>query len=415
MSYKPEISSLVGLWTYRSFIADPDLATAFNDLEFGRANIKVDEAPFGIFRGRIYDTGWALELNGSIQYGTPFQVRFQGKGIVGGEEWIYDYLGYVVAPAEWRGPAAGDRRDDRSDDPPLEQRNGDRAGGRGRPVDCRPTGQPLLTASRAMRSRPGMCAIGILSRALRRDRRGRRPRRCGDRAGSTRRRSLAPRRRGCGAPWRLRVWRGAYAQRLAAPRTTRGRGGLPRRRTLALARHTLLLGEAKHPSTTRRSSTHWARDGGLTADGLMPCSCGRPSPEGRPSTKVRRWRPSRRRIGGDGRVLTTQAAGGGTMSLNAAFLVDRMGRRATLAPRLCARVTYLDRLVGLAVLFTSPPATDGLTLVEACEEGWWYSFAVSGPRRLVVLMSDSDLLKMHRSGGAGTRWHESLARDASHL
>ena len=65
MSYKPEISSLVGLWTYRSFLADPDLATAFNDLEFGRGNIKVDEAPFGIFRGRIYDTGWALDLNGS--------------------------------------------------------------------------------------------------------------------------------------------------------------------------------------------------------------------------------------------------------------------------------------------------------------------------------------------------------------
>ena len=102
VSYKPEIGSLVGLWTYRSFLADPDLATAFNDLEFGRGNIKVDEAPFGVFRGRIYDTGWALELNGSIQYGTPFQVRFQGKGIVGGEEWIYDYLGYVVAP----GPTA---------------------------------------------------------------------------------------------------------------------------------------------------------------------------------------------------------------------------------------------------------------------------------------------------------------------
>ncbi len=108
-------------------------------------------------------------------------------------------------------------------------------------------------------------------------------------------------------------------------------------------------------------------------------------------------------------VLVTQAAGGGTMSLNAAFLVDATGRRATLARRLGARVTYLDRLVGLAVLFTSPPATDGLTLVEACEEGWWYSFAVSGPRRLVVLMSDSDLLKAHRLA-VPDRWHESLAR-----
>jgi hypothetical protein len=98
VSYKPEIGSLVGVWTYRSFLADPDLATAFNALEFGRGNIRVDDAPFGVFRGRIFDTGWALELSGSIQYGTPFQVRFQGKGVVGGEEWIYDYQGYVIAP-----------------------------------------------------------------------------------------------------------------------------------------------------------------------------------------------------------------------------------------------------------------------------------------------------------------------------
>src|SRR5262249_2684263 len=70
VSYKPEIGSLVGVRTYRSFLADPDLATAFNALEFGRGNIRVDDAPMGILRGRIYDTGWALELSGSIQYGT---------------------------------------------------------------------------------------------------------------------------------------------------------------------------------------------------------------------------------------------------------------------------------------------------------------------------------------------------------
>jgi hypothetical protein len=42
------------------------------------------------------DTGWGLACNGSINYGYPNVVRFQGKGIVGGEEWIYDYLGFVV-------------------------------------------------------------------------------------------------------------------------------------------------------------------------------------------------------------------------------------------------------------------------------------------------------------------------------
>ena len=98
MSQKPNIGSLVGIWTYRSFNNDPNLAADFNSLEFGRANLRIDEAPFGVFKGLIYGTGWSLELNGSINYGDPFSVRFQGKGVVGGEEWIYDYLGYAIRP-----------------------------------------------------------------------------------------------------------------------------------------------------------------------------------------------------------------------------------------------------------------------------------------------------------------------------
>jgi hypothetical protein len=89
---------LLGIWTYRSFLNDPDLSTKFNDLEFGRGNISVDEAPMNEFKGRIYDVGWQLDLKGSITYGNPFTVRFQGKGVVGGEEWIYDYVGYVIRP-----------------------------------------------------------------------------------------------------------------------------------------------------------------------------------------------------------------------------------------------------------------------------------------------------------------------------
>ena len=108
-------------------------------------------------------------------------------------------------------------------------------------------------------------------------------------------------------------------------------------------------------------------------------------------------------------VLVTRREGSGTTSLDAAFLVDATGRRATLARRLGARVKYFDRLVGLAVLFTSPSVTDGLTLVEACEEGWWYSFAMPGPRRLVVLMSDSDLLKTRRLA-VPDRWLEVLSQ-----
>lgn len=29
-------------------------------------------------------------------FGSPMQLRFQGKGLVGGEEWVYDYVGWLV-------------------------------------------------------------------------------------------------------------------------------------------------------------------------------------------------------------------------------------------------------------------------------------------------------------------------------
>jgi hypothetical protein len=98
MAQNPNIGSLVGIWTYRSLLNDPDLATGFDKLEFGRGNIRIDDAPMGVFKGLIYDTGWSLDLNGAIGYGTPWSVRFQGTGNVGGEQWIYDYTGYVVPP-----------------------------------------------------------------------------------------------------------------------------------------------------------------------------------------------------------------------------------------------------------------------------------------------------------------------------
>jgi hypothetical protein len=98
MSQTPNIGSLKGKWTYRSFLNDPDLSTQFNDIEFGRGTITIDDAPMGVFQGRIGGPGWSLALNGSINYGDPYSVRFQGKGVVGGEEWIYDYIGYAIKP-----------------------------------------------------------------------------------------------------------------------------------------------------------------------------------------------------------------------------------------------------------------------------------------------------------------------------
>lgn len=87
----------IGKWTYRSLLNDPDLNQDFNKLEFGRGTIEIKEAPMQILTGVIGGPGWSLALKGSREYGTPMRVRFQGVGTVGGEQWIYDYEGYLVA------------------------------------------------------------------------------------------------------------------------------------------------------------------------------------------------------------------------------------------------------------------------------------------------------------------------------
>ena len=86
----------VGAWTYRSLLNDPDINTQFNDLEFGRGTIVIEDAAEEVLTGTIGGPGWSLKLYGSRGYGSPAQVRFQGKGLVGGEEWIYDYIGWLV-------------------------------------------------------------------------------------------------------------------------------------------------------------------------------------------------------------------------------------------------------------------------------------------------------------------------------
>jgi hypothetical protein len=85
-----------GSWTYRSLLNDPDPSTPFDKLEFGLGTIVIDDAPSELLTGSIGGPGWSLALRGSRSYGSPAQVRFQGKGLVGGEEWIYDYVGWLV-------------------------------------------------------------------------------------------------------------------------------------------------------------------------------------------------------------------------------------------------------------------------------------------------------------------------------
>jgi FtsP/CotA-like multicopper oxidase with cupredoxin domain/peroxiredoxin len=87
---------IVGKWTYRSFISDPNLNTEPNKLLFGSGTLDLSQPAPDRLGGTIGGDGWQLTLSGEVRSGSPVTIRFQGRGVVNGEEWVYDYLGYVV-------------------------------------------------------------------------------------------------------------------------------------------------------------------------------------------------------------------------------------------------------------------------------------------------------------------------------
>ena len=94
----------VGTWSYRSFYNDPDLSkdSDINPLLLGDGTLTITSPAPATLGGTIGGSlgkgkgNWLLNLRGSIGYGSPGQVRFQGVGTVGAEEWIYDYIGWLV-------------------------------------------------------------------------------------------------------------------------------------------------------------------------------------------------------------------------------------------------------------------------------------------------------------------------------
>jgi flavin-dependent dehydrogenase len=80
---------------------------------------------------------------------------------------------------------------------------------------------------------------------------------------------------------------------------------------------------------------------------------------------------------------------------HAKFLVDATGRASTIARRQGAKRLVVDRLVSVLGFFT--PCTphvsaDSFTLIEAVEDGWWYSARLPDARFVIAYLSDSDLI-----------------------
>jgi flavin-dependent dehydrogenase len=91
------------------------------------------------------------------------------------------------------------------------------------------------------------------------------------------------------------------------------------------------------------------------------------------------------------------ATSGGEETVSAAFAIDAGGRAAGLARQIGARRRVTDRLVcGWVQGFARPMGRgSGLTVVEAAEEGWWYTAPVPDGRRVLAFLTDSDLSAAH--------------------
>lgn len=91
------------------------------------------------------------------------------------------------------------------------------------------------------------------------------------------------------------------------------------------------------------------------------------------------------------------AGPGGERDARCRWLVDATGRRSALARRQGARLRQDDRLIAFFALFSQPdaasaPDEDSRTLIEATPDGWWYTALLPSGLRVVVYLTDADLV-----------------------
>ncbi len=92
----------------------------------------------------------------------------------------------------------------------------------------------------------------------------------------------------------------------------------------------------------------------------------------------------------DGQWLLEIAQAGKRRTLHGRLIVDATGRNAFIARKLGSQTKVVDRLIGAVALL---PRTENeqWTLIEAVENGWWYSAPLPAARTVFAYMTDSDL------------------------
>jgi flavin-dependent dehydrogenase len=114
-----------------------------------------------------------------------------------------------------------------------------------------------------------------------------------------------------------------------------------------------------------------------------------------------------------GFVLQLQTRVGQQRLERAQWVIDASGVQAGVAARLGARRRMYDQLLAVAGVFMLDADDDfpQLTLLEACEYGWWYAARLPDRRVLAMVASDAPTLKalkLDQSPG----WLSALARTA---
>jgi flavin-dependent dehydrogenase len=86
--------------------------------------------------------------------------------------------------------------------------------------------------------------------------------------------------------------------------------------------------------------------------------------------------------------------GHSSFGLFARHIIDATGRRCIIARAAGARREVADKLVGLVtwMRFAAPRDQQKTVLIEAVENGWWYSAPVPGERLVLAYMTDADQL-----------------------
>jgi hypothetical protein len=90
--------ALLGRWTYRSLMSNPDIDVDFNDLEFGRGELLVEYVCWGKFVGRlVLGDDYELRLTGTIEPGDPPTISLDGFGdAVDSNGLHYQYFGCLM-------------------------------------------------------------------------------------------------------------------------------------------------------------------------------------------------------------------------------------------------------------------------------------------------------------------------------